>query len=206
MKPFLEKIADRLLKKFPEKMDGIAVVLPSKRSVVFLKKYLSEKITKPIFLPQFYSIEEFIEKISELKVIDNVSLQFYLYKSYLKVKEDNEESFNDFLNWSNTLLQDFNDIDTNMVDAKMIFTNIQNVKELENWDVDQWSFSSENLSEKQKEYVNFFSSLYYIYQSFKDDLLDQNYAYQGLANLIAAEKISSLKIEWDRVWCVGLNA
>ena len=98
MKPFLEKIADRLLKKFPEKMDGIAVVLPSKRSVVFLKKYLSEKITKPIFLPQFYSIEEFIEKISELKVIDNVSLQFYLYKSYLKVKEHNEESFNDFLN------------------------------------------------------------------------------------------------------------
>ena len=193
MKPFLEKIADRLLKKFPEKMDSIAVVLPSKRSVIFLKKYLSEKITKPIFLPQFYSIEEFIEKISELKVIDNVSLQFYLYKSYLKVKEQNEESFNDFLNWSNTLLQDFNDIDTNMVDAKMIFTNIQNVKELENWDVDQWSFSSENLSEKQKEYIDFFSSLYYIYQTFKDDLLDQNYAYQGLANLIAAEKISSLK-------------
>ena len=63
MKPFLEKIADRLLKKFPEKMDSIAVVLPSKRSVVFLKKYLSEKITKPIFLPQFYSIEEFIENI-----------------------------------------------------------------------------------------------------------------------------------------------
>ena len=155
MKPFLEKIADRLLKKFPEKMDSIAVVLPSKRSVVFLKKYLSEKITKPIFLPQFYSIEEFIEKISELKVIDNVSLQFYLYRSYLKVKEHNEESFNDFLNWSNTLLQDFNDIDTNMVDAKTIFTNLQNVKELENWDVDQWSFSSKNLSEKQKEYVNF---------------------------------------------------
>ena len=129
-----------------------------------------------------------------------------MYKSYLKVKEHNEESFNDFLNWSNTLLQDFNDIDTNMVDAKMIFTNIQNVKELENWDVDQWSFSSENLSEQQKEYVNFFSSLYYIYQSFNDDLLDQNYAYQGLANLIAAEKISSLKIEWERVWFVGLNA
>ena len=206
MKPFLEKIADRLLKKFPDKMDGIAVVLPSKRSVVFLKKYLSEKITKPIFLPQFYSIEEFIEKISELKVIDNVSLQFYLYKSYLKVNEHNEESFNDFLDWSNKLLQDFNDIDTNMVDAKMIFTNLQNVKELENWDVDQWSFSSENLSEKQREYINFFSSLYYIYQTFKDDLLDQNYAYQGLANLIAAEKISSLKIEWERVWFVGLNA
>ena len=49
MMPFLEKIADRLLKKFPKGMDGIAVVLPFKRSVVFLKHYLSQKIDRPIF-------------------------------------------------------------------------------------------------------------------------------------------------------------
>ena len=75
MIPFLEKIAKRLLKKYPKNMDKIAVVLPSKRSVVFLKNYLSKKITKPIFLPEFFSIEEFIENISGLRVIDNVSLE-----------------------------------------------------------------------------------------------------------------------------------
>ena len=63
MMPFLEKIADRLLKKFPKGMDGIAVVLPSKRSVVFLKHYLSQKIDKPIFLPDFKTIS-FILKTS----------------------------------------------------------------------------------------------------------------------------------------------
>ena len=56
MKPFLENIADRLLRKFPDSLEGVAVVLPSKRAVVFLKHYLSQKITKPIFLPEFYSI------------------------------------------------------------------------------------------------------------------------------------------------------
>ena len=129
MIPFLEKIAKRLLKKYPKNMDKIAVVLPSKRSVVFLKNYLSKKITKPIFLPEFFSIEEFIENISGLRVIDNVSLQFYLYNSYLKVSNSNSDKFLDFLNWSNIMLQDFNDIDTNMVDAKSLFTNIKNVKE-----------------------------------------------------------------------------
>ena len=54
MKPFLEEIADRLIRKFPTGMDKIAVVLPSKRAVVFLKNYLSKKISKPIFLPQFF--------------------------------------------------------------------------------------------------------------------------------------------------------
>ena len=81
---FLDKIADRLLKKFPVTMEGVLVVLPSKRAVVFLKHYLSKKIKKPIFLPEFYSIEEFIEQISGLTVLDNISLQFRLYKAYLK--------------------------------------------------------------------------------------------------------------------------
>ena len=32
MMPFLAKIADRLLERFPESMEGVAVVLPSKRA------------------------------------------------------------------------------------------------------------------------------------------------------------------------------
>ena len=97
MKPFLEKIAERLIRKFPENMDSISVVLPSKRSVVFLKNYLSTKISKPIFLPMFFSIEEFIENISGLKVLDNVSLQFYLYQSYLDSSQGKVDSFSEFL-------------------------------------------------------------------------------------------------------------
>ena len=206
MKPFLEEIANRLIRKFPTGMDKIAVVLPSKRAVVFLKNYLSKKISKPIFLPQFFSIEEFIESISDLKVIDNVSLQFYLYSSYLSITDSKKETFNEFLNWGNTLLQDFNDIDTNMVDAKSLFTNIKNVKELENWNLEQWSFSNDNLTQKQREYIDFFSSLYLVYENYKNLLLENKYAYQGLANLVAAQKINNSNINWNRVWFVGLNA
>ena len=78
MRPFLDKIAERLLRKFPKEMGNVAVVLPSKRAVVFLKHYLSKKIKKPIFLPQFLSVEEFVVVLSVLKVMDNISLQFYL--------------------------------------------------------------------------------------------------------------------------------
>ena len=42
MKPFLEIIADRILLKFPVNKDNIALVLPSKRPVVFFKYYLSD--------------------------------------------------------------------------------------------------------------------------------------------------------------------
>ena len=206
MKPFLEKIADRLMLKFPDNMDEIAVVLPSKRSVVFLKYYLSQKITKPVFLPKFFSIEEFIEDISDLKVVDNISLQFYLYQSYLVSSIKKHDSFNDFLNWSSMLLYDFNDIDTNIVDAKSLYGNLKNVKELENWNIDNWSFSETPLTNVQENYMDFFESLFSVYQIFKKDLLDKKMGYQGLANRVAAEKISTIELPWKKVWFVGLNA
>ena len=206
MKPFLEKIADRLALKFPNRMEDVAVVLPSKRAVVFFKYYLSKNISKPIFLPKFYSIEEFIEDISGLNVIDNVSLQFELYQSYLEGSNKNKDSFNEFLNWSSVLLHDFNDIDTNMVDAKSLFKNLTNVKELENWNVDNWSFSNENLTDIQKGYVDFFNSMFSIYNHFTHVLLEKKSAYQGLANRIAAQRISSADFSFEKVWFVGLNA
>ena len=93
MKPFLDKIAARLLQKFPNSMERVAVVLPSKRSIVFFKHYLSQKIDKPIFLPQFYSIEEFTEKLSGLEVLDKISLQFKLYQTYLKYPPKRIDTF-----------------------------------------------------------------------------------------------------------------
>jgi len=206
MKPFLEKIADRLLRKFPTSMEGTAVVLPSKRAVVFLKHYLSHKIDKPIFLPEFYSIEEFIEHLSGLQVLDNISLQFRLYQTYLKYPPQKTDSFDDFLKWSNVLLHDFNEIDRNLVDAKSIYLNLKDVKELERWSVDDWSLSEEKLSVMQTDYISFFEGMLTWYDDFNLSLLEENLAYQGMTYKLAANQINTVDIKWNKVWFVGLNA
>ena len=206
LKPFLEKIAERLVEKFPLSMDGIAVVLPSKRAVVFLKSYLSKMIEKPIFLPDFYSIEEFVEKISGLKVLDNISLQFRLYQSYKKYPPKKADSFDDFMKWSNMLLHDFNEIDRNLVDANSIYVNLRDVKQLENWSVEDWSLSSDNLSKMQTDYVSFYEGMLFWYKDFYSSLLKENLAYQGMAYKVAAGKINNTDLKWSKVWFVGLNA
>ncbi|MFT4903097.1 MAG: ATP-dependent helicase/nuclease subunit B [Thalassomonas sp.] len=206
MMPFLAKIADRLLERFPESMEGVAVVLPSKRAVVFLKHYLTQRINKPIFLPEFYAIEEFAEQLSGLQVLDNMSLQFRLYKAYLQHPPQKVDSFDDFLNWSNVLLHDFNEIDRNIIDAKAIYTNLKNVKELEGWSVEDWSFANTDLTPMQTDYSNFFEGMRNWYTSFRESLLSENLAYQGLAYRMAAEQIAKRDISWKKVWFVGLNA
>jgi hypothetical protein len=203
---FLDKIAERLLQKFPENMEKVAVVLPSKRAVVFLKHYLSQKIDKPIFLPQFYSIEEFTEKLSGLQVLDNISLQFKLYQTYLTHPPKKIESFDDFLKWSNVLLHDFNEIDRNLVKAESIYRNLRNVKELESWNVKDWSLSETNLTDMQTDYISFFEGMLKWYNDFNQKLIHDNTAYQGLAYRKAAEQISNVEIKWEKVWFVGLNA
>ena len=206
MIPFLEKIADRLLHKFPDNMENLAIILPSKRAVVFLKHYLSKKIERPVFLPDFYSIEEFIESLSGLQVLDNISLQFRLYETYLRFPPKQKDTFDNFLRWSNVLIHDFNDIDRNLIDAKSIYTNLTKVKELESWSVEDWSFSNSSLTNMQLDYINFFESMLDWYNDFSCSLLEDNLAYQGLAYKTAAQKIRSLEIRWDKVWFVGLNA
>ena len=206
MIPFLEKIADRLLEKFPDNMESLAIVFPSKRAAVFFKHYLSKKIDKPIFLPDLYSIEDFIEVLSALKVLDNMSLQFRLYRTYLKYPPKKQDTFDDFLKWSNILLHDFNEIDRALVDAESIYTNLSKVKELENWGVENWSFSDPNLTAAQSDYLSFFEGMIKWYNDFTCSLLQENLAYQGLAYKKAVENIESLEIKWEKVWFVGLNA
>ena len=205
MKPFLEKIADHIVVKYINNLENIIIVLPTKRSIVFLKKFIANKIDKPVFLPQFYTIEQFIESLSDLKVIDNISLQFYLYKSYLKFSEK-PQSLSDFLSWSSILLRDFNDVDTNLVNPKQLFNNIRNVKELENWEINDWSLSENELSEFQKKYVDFFESMYEIYLDFTSCLINDSFAFQGIANKYAAKNISNINLEYDKVLFIGLNA
>ena len=206
MIPFLDKIAERLLLKFADNMEGVAIVLPSKRAVVFLKYYLSQKIEKPIFLPEFYSVEEFIEKLSGLVVLDNISLQFRLYQTYLKFPPKKIDSFDDFLKWSNVLLHDFNEIDRNLTDANSIYTNLTNVKEMEGWSINDWSLIESNLTNMQSDYISFFEGMLDWYKHFQSSLLDDHFAYQGLAYRKVADQIEHVNISWNKVWFVGLNA
>ena len=206
MNPFLDKIAERLLYKFPDDMENVAVILPNKRAIVFLKHYISKKITKPKFLPHFFSVEEFVEHLTGLKVLDNISLQFFLYRSYLLYPPKKVDSFDDFLNWSNVLLHDMNEVDRNMVDPKAIFSNLTKIKELESWNIEDWSLANENLTNEQENFIAFYQRIYSWYVDFNKSLLKQNYAYQGMAFRKVAEEISHISIPWKKVWFVGLNA
>ena len=200
VKPFLQHIATQILAQ--PRAENMTIVLPSKRSIVFLKHYLAQEIKTPMFLPSMYSIEDFITNLSGLNILDNLSLQFRLYNIFDAHRPpQNEDNFEQFLKWSQTILYDFNEIDRYMIDSKQLLTNLRNIKELE-----QWSLNSADLTSFQEKYVLFFEYLYDWYHLFSEALKQDHLAYQGLAYRHAAENIQSISHSFEQIWFVGLNA
>ena len=95
MKTFLEETI-LAIKEEHSNLAALTLILPSKRAGGFLKNYLRQTADKTSFAPTIISIEEFIEELSDLKIIDTTELLFKSYNVYLTTNPDQEkDSFND---------------------------------------------------------------------------------------------------------------
>ena len=145
MKTFLEEIAEDIYKEFGADMSRIAIIFPNKRTSIFMDEYFFNAIKDtPIWAPSYYSIGELYDSLCPLKQDDPIRSIFLLYNTYKKTlqgKDNTNIDINYFYSWGQQLLNDFNNIDKNMVDAERILTNASEIWELEN-------IEDNNISEK----------------------------------------------------------
>lgn len=177
------------------------VILPNRRSEVFLKQELRKIVSDNTWLPEFLPIDEFVQKLSGISKADTITVGFDLFKSYKKKEGVNASSLDEFLSWVPMILNDFNDIDNSMVDAKEVYGQLSAIKAIE-----QWSPERKALTELQENYLRFYNSMYDYYIGLHDILLAKKTGYQGMINRKAAENIESLQFSWDRFLIVGINA
>ena len=69
-------------------------------------------------------------ELSPYTLIDRISLLVTLYKKYIELRKS-DETFDNFVFWGDMLLGDFDDVDKYMVDTRQLFTNIHDLKEIE---------------------------------------------------------------------------
>lgn len=200
---FLEKLANRILETHPSNLSKICVVFPSRRAGLFLKKHLSQKLNKAFFSPQIYSIEDFIFKLSDLTILDNISLLFELYEIHKTIAKNNTQNFEKFVKWGQILLNDFNEIDQHLSPVKPLFNYLIDFKNLFNWNPQQLE-----PTEFQKQYISFFQSLFIYYKNLNTNLSAKNNAYSGMAYRIVAENILKYieRFDWIDIIFAGFNA
>ena len=182
MKSFLQQVVDDLLKTY-DSLDDLILILPSKRAGTILRTTLANTADKTIFSPKIYSIEGFVEQISNLQTASNMEQLFTLYKAYSSMEYGEKDNFYTFSKWGQTLLQDFNEIDRYLIDTKDIFSYLANIQE-----INHWALQKEK-SEIITNYIKFWNNLEPLYKAFNDLLKAQKLGHQGLIYRTACEEL-----------------
>lgn len=220
MKPFLYQVASLFYEKWGAEVSRLAFVFPNRRTGLFFQKYLSEVADIPLFSPTILTINDLFIQLSGKQSADRISMLFILYDIYIR-QSGSTETFDEFLYWGEMLLNDFDDIDKYMANARMLFSNVTDLREIEN-DFDFlsdeqiaairsfWSsFYPRGDTPNQQQFLAVWQVLYDLYEEFRATLAAEGKGYEGM---IFREVVESMErgespdLPYEQIVFVGLNA
>lgn len=232
MDPFLKQVARHYFKGGD--IQDTCFVFPNRRSMVFFRKYLSDLVREgggaPLRMPPMYTINDFFCHLYGTQVTDRLRLLTILYSVYCSLYPK-AEPLDRFIFWGDVMLGDFDDVDKYLVDARGLFRNISDFKDIK----DDYSYLSDNQrsainsflshfrdSDAQDEnsvknrFLGIWNILFPLYEAFNKTLRENGMAYEGMvyrdlaARLKAGESVKDmLRKEFPDTCCyvfIGLNA
>ena len=114
MQSKLHAIAQTFVHEVGDDLHRYTFVFPNHRAGLFFRKYLSQYITRPILAPRVMTINECFAELSDLQVVDQLTLLLRLYSEYRQLRP-NAESLDHFIYWGKMMLADFSEIDNHLV-------------------------------------------------------------------------------------------
>lgn len=200
MNSFLQRLAQTFYTQYKSDISGFTFVFPNRRAGLFFQKYLSGIIDKPIFSPDILTINECFLSASEWQQADRLSMLFRLYELYKEIRKS-DETFDNFVFWGEMLLTDFDDVDKYRVDAKQIFTNITELKQIdllfnafsenqikairEFWK----NFDPAPAGKTQQDFITTWKILLPLYERFHNSLIAENLATEGMIYRDVADRL-----------------
>ena len=125
MHGFVKEVINRIIVSDGTDISKVIIILPNKRSRIFLKQEISRIVKKTIFSPIIYDIESFMSIVSGLEKISDSELLFEFYNIYLnQTKKDEQQTFEEFISWAKTLLKDFSEVDRELCDTLLFYPKI----------------------------------------------------------------------------------
>ena len=197
MKTFLNECIARILKENKD-LSNITVILPTQRLCSIFISLLSKEINSPQFSPNIYSIRDFVSNLSDLRKASKTEEYLYLYSVYKEVfKNIPNKDFEYFIKWAPTLISDFNKIDSNMIDSKLIFKDLYEYQKMENL-FENNSYGND---------LEFWNLIHKLHQEFSKILLAKRIGTTGILHREAVNKFKNhIKNKNQFYYMIGFNA
>ena len=219
MQRFLESCAKYIYKNYSGNLSDICIVFPNRRAGVFFTAYLQKLLPRPVIAPEITAINDLMQSLSPLVVADRLMLISKLYEVFRK-ETGTKETFDDFYFWGEVLLADFDDIDKNMVNARDLFQNIADIKDIErHFDyltdeqkamLERFWGSLKNFGQHnhERDFVSLWEKLFSVYSRFRKLLSEKQIGYAGMAIRDGVENPDDFSsvLTYDKYLFIGLNA
>lgn len=198
---FLNKIISELLSQNSD-LSEFNIVLPGKRPIVFIRRILEENNYSG-FLPNFFTIEELIDKIADKQQIQGIALWLFAFDVYKSLNLIPNDDFAEFLKWFPTLQKDWDDILKFSESDEAVLRYMFDEERIKEWAQDL----GEDDEGPRKKFLNFWKNMNVFLPVLKKKLKEKNWATSGMINETAKAKIDEFAKNTSEkfVFC-GFNA
>lgn len=200
--PFLNQIIERILDDRSVPLHEVAVILPNRRARRLLLQSLHQANGgKPMFAPEIFPMEEFVAWLSPLKVLDPVTQLLRLHELTRNFPGD-RFSTHQLLTWGVAFLKDISDMDMQLQDVPACLREFADAAKFE------IPFGKEEMSESERERLQFNDLLADIYLQYRELLQSRKESYEGMIYRDCAEHIAeySRKLPFRRLIFAGFYA
>ncbi len=225
-KPFLQEVAESIFEKYGDALENCTIIFNNKRPSNYLQKYLADIVKKPFFSPNFLTIQEFYASTSTFKIADFYRQFFTLHKIYNQLlKEEQMEAISShkFFPLAKVILSDFNQIDSDLVDANQLYRDLEDIsvinqefdylsKEQYGFLAQFWTSYSEGKHKRQQElFIKMWRRMPKLYHLFHKTLQSENFitnghAYRSLAESSDLGAVLDKNFSKGKLLFVGFNA
>lgn len=180
------------------------VIVPSHRAAQRLRKALAAEMGAAGWLPKCLTLSEWLREVTGLRALAPLEALAMLYDAHRQVAPDQTPGFSAFQPWGEVALRDFNACDHHLIPPATFFKNLCDLKELDIWGVQDWSFDNPELTPGQTAYLQSFLLLHPLYEALQA-MADADGA--ALGGAIARRAAVSGKVSGPaHVYVVGMGA
>ncbi|MCH5216191.1 MAG: PD-(D/E)XK nuclease family protein, partial [Muribaculaceae bacterium] len=133
--PFLKCVAHAYLAQRDVCLSDCCFIFPNRRSGLFFRKYIGDSLNgKSALLPHITTITDWVSYMSRDVEANRIDQLFILYRAYRNIAKQRDmfvSPFSKFIFWGDIIINDFNDIDKSLANAKQVFSNIKNYNEIQ---------------------------------------------------------------------------
>lgn len=203
METFLKESLKRIVAEQGNDLGDVTLVFNNQRPALFVKQYMRELFGETFFMPKTIVLDDLVAELGDVDIMPNEFLLFELYHIHHEINKSDQRTLEQFIPMADMMLADFSEIDRYMVNVQDIYGNLHDIKEIGEWDV-----SGKELTKFQKDYLEFYKSIYRYYAELNKLLEERGQAYYGMAYRKVAENIESILDERaeEKLYFLGFNA